>query len=545
VVIKIGLLLDSWRVPVWQKLVIEYIKSNPSLSIELVVLNESHGQSASGSFVNKLFRKIDRYVFSVKQDCFQRVDIRELLKDVKNISVKPTQTRFTDTIPDHDLVKIKNEKLDILIRFGFRILTGDIFYAALNGVWSLHHGDCAVNRGGPPAFWEIVNREAVTGVTLQVLSDDLDGGVVIDQAFVRTDRTSFNRNQNAQYWAGIELFCNALFRVSNRHAAHPPAFPVNTSSMGGSAKREAGFYSKPLYRNPNNLQALSIFISFWIRRLGEMVKSVFKKQQWSLHYKVKQGSIETSLFRYKKLTPPAGTDWADPFVVFKENKYYLFFEELVCATKKAHISYLEFDNSGNLISKAPVVALKEQHHLSYPFIFEHSGDYYMIPEAAESKSVWLYKCEKFPHEWKKHKLLLEETALFDPTIVFQNNMWYLFGTQKPLNGSSTDQYLYLYFSENLFSGSWKRHPLNPITRDVRGARPAGKIFEYNGKLIRPSQLGAPKYGYGLRFQGIVTLSPEVYEEKPLSDILPEWKEGLLATHTFNSVNGFSVVDSQM
>ena len=531
VVIKIGLLLDSRQVPVWQQHIVSFIRNNPSFTLQLVVLNDAHGARASHNVVYRIVRKIDRAIFRARHDCFVRVNVSEVLKGVEVVRTTPIRSTFTDGIPEEDLAIIRGKGVDLFIRFGFRILKGDILNVARFGVWSLHHGDSAVSRGGPPAFWEVINKEPVTGVTLQVLSSDLDGGAVIKKAFVKTDRTSFNRNQNALYWASIELFCSSLQELAVKETV--------------SSENQLRFYSKPLYRNPGNAKAFFIFFGFWARRLQEVLHTMINKQQWSLYYQIRQGQYETSLFRYKKITPPAGADWADPFVIYKDKTYFVFFEEFIRANKKAHISIIEFDQGGKLKSQKPVQVLTEPHHLSYPFVFENAGTYYMIPESAGSLSVWIYKCERFPDQWKKHIELLAGIALYDPTLHLHNKTWYLFGTEKPFEGNSPDQYLHVYFSDDLFSGSWKAHPQNPLTRDVRGARPAGRIFEHDGKLLRPAQIGAPKYGYGIRFQEIVKLTPEEYEERPFDDILPDWKEGLLATHTFNFVDGFSVVDGQM
>ncbi len=535
--IKIGLLLDAMRVPQWQQHILAFIKNNPSFTLQLVVVNAAP-KSSAGKWVYKFFRKLDRAVFPVRQDCFNRVPVQELLQGIKTIKVQPIQRQYTDEFPSAEVEEVKRHELDVIIRFGFRILKGDILNAAKHGVWSLHHGDNAVNRGGPPAFWEVVNKEPVTGVTLQKITHELDGGVVIDKAFTRTDRTSFNRNQNALYWAGIELMCSSLevlaHNLRQAQPYHRDAPLVNKV-----------FYSKPLYRDPGNAKVLRIFSVFWIRRLKESVRLVFRKQQWSLYYHwSKKASIETSLYRYKKLSPPAGTEWADPFVVKRDKHYYVFFEENIFQNKKAHLSCFVFDEQGKLTSSQPLPILTEPYHLSYPFIFEQGERYYLLPEAAACGSVWLYRCEKFPGEWKRYKQLLPDIALYDPTLVQHQNTWYLFGTQKPLAGSSADQYLCIYFSNDLFSESWQAHPKNPVTRDVRGARPAGRIFERDGKLIRPGQLGAPKYGYGIRFHEITKLSPTEFEENAIADILPEWQEDLLATHTFNFVDGFSVVDVQ-
>jgi hypothetical protein len=529
--IKIGFLLDSLIVPVWQRSIIQFTMCNSSFTHSVVVLNDTQLNS-SASFVKRFFSKLDRQLYAVKHDCFNRVDIRDLLEGVRIINLKPQQTTFTDSLVTEDIEKIKSLQLDVLIRFGFRILKGEILCSAPYGVWSLHHGDNAVNRGGPPGFWEVVTGEAVTGVTLQQLTSSLDGGIVIDRAFIRTDRTSFNRNQNALFHAGVELFCNALSRLADGSL---PALMANH-------QQQLVYYSKPLYRNPGNVRALAIFISFWWRRVNEVSISVFGKQKWSLYYKYGSTPFETALYRFRQLKPPSDTEWADPFVVYHNNRHYVFLEELVRENKRAHISCLEFDN-GKPVSEKPIKVLAEYHHLSYPFVFEEEGNFYMIPEAAQSKLVWVYRSESFPAAWKKHKLLLDNVELYDPTLLRHEGRWYLFGTQKPLEGSLSDQYLYIYHADN-WQGDWQAHTLNPVKRDVRGARPAGRFFEHEGRLIRPAQIGAPKYGYGIQFYEVLKLTPTDFEERELDSILPHWKPGLRATHTFNFAEGLTLVDTQ-
>ena len=53
-----------------------------------------------------------------------------------------------------------------------------------SGVWSYHHGDNRVNRGGPAGFWEVFEQWDVTGSILQVLSEELDAGKTLFVRFV-------------------------------------------------------------------------------------------------------------------------------------------------------------------------------------------------------------------------------------------------------------------------------------------------------------------------------------------------------------------------
>lgn len=535
--VRIGLLLNSLVVPSWQREIILAIITDPKLSIELVVLNNGTDKPAKRRrAMYKFFMRLDRKLFKVKHDVFGQVSIGDLLAEVEQIKVVPVQNKFATEIIETDVEAIRRKNLDVLIRFGFGILKGGIQDAARLGIWSLHHGDSKVNRGGPPGFWELVNREPVTGVTLQRLSNDLDGGAVLGKAYLKTDFTSFNRNQNAVFSAGIELFSGKLKELA---LAGPQQFLTNAAESGGSP----GFYSYPLYRDPSDYSALKIFSGFWLGRIRSSITRLFHSQQWVLLFRFRSAGIDTTINRYRQIVPPKGVDWADPFVVCKDEKYFVFFEELLAGANKAHISCLIFDSTGKRSPQTPGKVLEENHHLSYPFVFNWNETWYMIPESGETKRVWLYEAESFPGGWKRCRELIHE-ELYDPTPFYHNGLWYLFGTKKPFAGNSPHQYLHIYYADDLLSGQWQPHPQNPVSRDIRGSRPAGRIFIHEGRIIRPSQIGAPKYGYGIQFNEIVTLTPLEFKEQIWDQILPHWRGDLLAAHTFNTDNGMTVLDAQ-
>ena len=518
-------------------MIVEFLVNHASFEVSTIIVNDAPKQSARKSkyLVYKFFTRLDRKIFKTKRNLFATRALPDFLKS-NVIYVKPKQQKITDEIVEADLSSIKEKELDIIIRFGFRILKGGILSAARLGVWSLHHGDNDVNRGGPPAFWEVVNGEHITGVTLLKLSSDLDGGTVLGKSFCTTDRTSFHRNQTSAYWAGIELFCSSMQSLGSRGDEF-----ILEKSLAATPQ----FYFYPLYRNPTNFSALRIFLRFWMRRTTERLGQMFYEQQWSLYYFPRRGDqLETSLFRYKHLKPPKGVDWADPFVITSGDTSYVFFEEFVRKEKKAHISVLQLNEKGELKSKTPVRVLVEPHHLSYPFIIEADGKIYMTVESAAAKKVTLYECERFPDVWVKKKDIFENMQFYDPTFYFHEGLWYLFGNIKPWEGNSANQYLVIYYADDLLNGEWKPHPMNPIYRDIRGARPAGRIQIHNGKILRPSQIGAPKYGYGMKLYKILKLTPTEFVERPVEQILPLWDQRLLATHTFNFDQKFIVVDAQ-
>ncbi len=534
--IKIGLLIDSLIIKKWQYEILNHIKSQPELKLAILIVREKASNfPTESSLIYRASQALDRKIFSVMNDIFSNVDIKEYSERIPLMYVDGKERKFSYHFPQEKIEEIRNLDLDLLIRFGFGILKGGILKVPKNGVWSLHHGDNSINRGGPPAFWEVANREKVTGITLQKLSEDLDGGQVLKKSYIKTDMTSFYRNKNQAFWAGVELFKLALNDLEK-------GILKNSEENGDFC---LDIYSHPLYKDPDNWISLKIMLEFWGRRLNETYKEHVKTPQWYLLYRFKNNqNIEKSIFRYKTLFPPKGHDWADPFVFKKNEHFYVFFEEMQISTKKGHISYLEFDHRGSLMMTEPIKVLEEPYHLSYPYVLDEDNDFYLLPESADAGELWLYKAEQFPVKWVKYKPLFKNKAIYDASLFYHDDYWYLFGTEKLSEGGSRDQYLHIYYSRNLSNPEWRAHPQNPVSLDVRGARPAGKIFKKGNKIFRPAQIGAPKYGYGIQLNEINLLSPTEFSETKVEEILPEWENKLLATHTFNFVDGFSIIDAQ-
>ncbi len=109
-----------------------------------------------------------------------------------------------------------------------------------------------------------------------------------------------------------------------------------------------------------------------------------------------------------------------------------------------------------------------------------------------------------------------------------------------ISGGSTE--LFLFSTDDIFSGKWESHPCNPIVSDVRNARPAGKIFMEDGILYRPSQDCSLRYGRGFNINRIINLSETQYLEEKIVEVTPSWDKRLKGAHTFNSDGDFTVID---
>jgi len=175
--IKVGLLVDSLFMPVWVQNMLELILKQDGIEIVLIVQNAILEKKPSllrkimsnkETLLYSLWRIIDKRLFSVRNDAFKIVDLSPCLKGIPHVSVIPEQKKFSDYFLPDDIKKIKQHDVDVFLRLGFRVLRGDILKVARCGVWSYHHGDNLVNRGGPAGVWEVLLNKATTGSILQI-----------------------------------------------------------------------------------------------------------------------------------------------------------------------------------------------------------------------------------------------------------------------------------------------------------------------------------------------------------------------------------------
>ncbi len=290
---------------------------------------------------------------------------------------------------------------------------------------------------------------------------------------------------------------------------------------------------------PKKDQTLSPILKIGRRILQRGLEKALTVDQWFLAYRLgSNGALDPALGGFTRLLPPRDRDWADPFALEKNGRHFVFFEELPRSAGKAHISMIEIDAAGR--ASAPVRVLERDYHLSYPFLLEHDGALYMVPETAANGTVELYRCTDFPRRWRREKVLLDGVRLVDPTLHRGPDRWWLFANAAPGESRVFDDELHLFHAPSLF-GDWQPHRRNPVRSDARCARPAGSLFWRNGALHRPAQVCVPRYGAGLAVHRVLRLTPHEYAERQVERVLPA-AAGLLGLHTLNRAGHLTVVD---
>lgn len=263
-----------------------------------------------------------------------------------------------------------------------------------------------------------------------------------------------------------------------------------------------------------------------------------KSEYWTIVYRKREGKktlLEDTKTPFTAIPNPKRYWCADPFLFTYQKRTYLFAEMYDNKPHRGVIGYCELTDAGPTEWR---VIIREKHHLSYPFLFEWNNEIYMIPESYVANEITLYKAVNFPDKWERVRAVCEDICTVDSTLFHQNGrLWML--SQKQPEGSLL---MYPMKEDYTVSGS----PVIAQTIPEQN-RPAGKLFHFNDKLIRPAQDCSDGYGCALNFYEVDAVSDIEYREHLIRKIYPKeitsdhspFPDGM---HTYNFNEYYEVID---
>jgi hypothetical protein len=393
------------------------------------------------------------------------------------------------------------------------------------GVWRFQVDGAAEVAGGEP-------------LTASALAVRLAPGAVprlACQSWARTDPFSVSRNRAALLQKTAQFPLRALREARRSGREWLEQRPLAQKDTA-SPKQGQTTISRP--PEPPENRGLSL-ISIGSRILRRSVEKALAIEQWCLGFSFEQRGLDPQLGGFTRIVPPAERDWSEPFALAKNGRYYVFFKEMVRGADKAHIAMLELSADGRW--SAPVRVLERDYHVSHPFVVEHDGQLYLIPESARNRTVEAYRCVDFPLRWRLERVLLDGARLVDATFYRSAERCWLFANGAAGEGGGFNDELHLFHARSLLD-EWQPHVRNPVRSDARCARPAGALYWRNGALYRPGQICVPRYGAGITLNRVLRLTPETYAERQIERIVPAPDSGLLGMHTVNRAAELTLVD---
>jgi hypothetical protein len=488
--LRVVVVVGGVDVPEWTAWTIRRIAALPELALEALVVTGAFGRADAGSTIaGRVFERADARAFGAAAA-------------LRSARIEPVAAA-SDTA---DVVVA-------LVADGRAAWTGP---PPRLGVWAL--APLEDGPTPPERFADQRDRRATTATAL-VRVDGMRWREVA-RTTSAVHPLSLTQTRNGAAWASAHMVVRALraaaggARTPPVHERAPAAVPVPPSPAATAAQAAAAAG----------------------RALAARTRAAWSRPEWFVA--VRRRSADGAVAGpFQPLPNPPGRYLADPFPFVHDGAAHLFVEDYDHARRRGVIAVCDELAGGGWSAPRPVLAAA--HHLSYPFVFAHEGDVYLLPEAGESGSVRLHRAVSFPDVWEPDRVLLDGLRAVDATLHMDDGRVWLFA--HVVEGPGDAGALHLWSATSL-DGPWAPHPRNPVAADPFGARPAGRLFCRDGVLIRPGQDCTRRYGEAVVWNRVDVLAPDDYAETAIGRLAPDWQPGLLGAHTFNSDDRHECVD---
>lgn len=307
--------------------------------------------------------------------------------------------------------------------------------------------------------------------------------------------------------------------------------------QGEPSKADGGPHVKSLPQSFGQMSILGFATNTFAAKTARLLnKATHGGKAWAIGWRFDQSAslLDKHEAPFQVISGGSSGYLADPFPFRHGEQDFIFVEQYLYSKNRGCIAVVSLDRNG--IASAPRIVLEEPHHLSYPFVFAHAGQIWMIPESGAARNVALYRAVEFPYRWKREAYLIEDIEGYDVTPLRHQEGFWFFVSPRLWKSSSWD-ILDLYHANSL-TADWTRHTSDPALIDARFSRPAGAVIERKGGYLRPAQDCSRGYGGAVTFCRIDTISASEFSQTPVGRI----ESGSFGCHTYNRQAGLEVID---
>jgi hypothetical protein len=551
----VGLIVESSAIPAWQVDVVldllaaDFVDLRFMLQASAVTQAERpdhsetrYGQDRSGaprSLGYSLFEALDRRRTRIAADAWAMVAL-------ETIPGMPILEAMSDRADGGGFGDLQGAGIDVIVDLSRGAVGAPYASIASAGVWYLRPGGIASVDGASLDAWDVMSDRTVTETSLLRIGPRGGPPMVLARGWFPTDHGSVIRNRQQPAFGAVHFVIEALNRL---HAGRTNEGGESVRSITARSTPDTPAWADPPPgRGPSSLDVVRWLGPKAIRsveaRARRLAHADADVEQWQVA--IRAGSdrslpeAPTDMTGFAFIKAPAGHFYADPFLFSHRDATYLFFEDYDYSIGRAVISCASVSSDGTV--GPPEVVLTAAHHLSYPYLVSRGDEVYMIPEAAGSGGVQLYRADPFPSTWTHVRTLYEGAYPVDTSVWYDGERWWFFTTLR--EPRSKAQCMFLFHSSDL-TGPWQVHPQSPISVDVRRSRGAGRIFTHEGRLIRPSQDGSRAYGSSWSLNEIEVLTDSAFREHEIAIVTADWAPGLTGTHTYTRSAGLEATDAKV
>jgi hypothetical protein len=535
--LKIGLLLDSERIDAYVLDLLDWAGRQDNLEITAALV--CRPARAGG---RNLLRALDDFasnlllrlviaaeglvlrLFKPHRAHLSAFSLRDAAPGIHVTALQPSGRGADAGFPQAELDRIGALRLDLLVGAGSKAAAWQLAGAARLGTVMLDYRGKRAGAQAPPGFWEAYSKAPKTAFEIaQPGPHGTPGRILVSGSF--PTKFLFLLNQAHLYSQANAQLKGLLKTVAATRCLPPPqsARPYSGRYRGQPGLRHSAAY---LVKMASRLGAKAFLRLFNIR------------EKWGISC-IYANWKDAALWDSTRIAAPRGHFWADPFLCSHDGKTYCFVEDYVYKTSRGHISVLEITGHG---ARLLGDCIKEDFHMSFPFLFRYKGELYMCPESSQARQVRQYRCKSFPLEWELHSVAMDGISAADTMFFEHAGKWWMLTNidRSGLNDHCFE--LCLFHAASPFDQDWTPHPQNPLRIDPDGGRNAGLILE-DGRIFRAAQRqGFDQYGKGLMLYEVLELTEDRYTERLVSEIDCNFRRGLLGSHHVSTTGKVTVFD---
>ena len=332
--------------------------------------------------------------------------------------------------------QIEELHLDLLVALTAFPPDIDISRAARLGMITISHCNDHIRRGGASGFWEVYFRDDVTGFTIRHMA----GAARRDEVLLRGNAVTqfyYLLNQASLFEKSSYYLAKVVERIATIGALPKPDLPLPFCyrPRGIPKVHETIFYLAGLIR------LLSRKLLEKARGTDFRWNVAFTNEQWR----------NAEFWRARIIQNPNRHYLADPFLIARSGKNFCFVEDYDQMIKRAKIVVYELEKDH---ATYVGVALEENFHLSFPYLFEYGNELYMCPELNENRDIRIYKCLEFPLRWKLEKIIMHDISAVDTMLFEKQGKWWMLTNVDPAKWGDFSMELRIFSANSPLDEQW-------------------------------------------------------------------------------------------
>jgi hypothetical protein len=502
----------------WQLKAVEDLTAGESAELALF-MHEKRAEPDSPGRACLLWRGLHARL-ARRSSALQRSSVRYAFPSVPRLYRREGDAEGASVPAADDVSAVRHLGVDFILAFDGGAVRPELADAASYGVWSFRYADVPESSNVPSGFREILTGNPV--VTVQLCATGAQGERILRTGCFKTIGHSYVGHVDRLYLTIASWPAHAAAAIGNSARA-VQALPLYDAGAAHAA--------------PSNLDVLKFLVNLTRNRAQWLARSC-QREEWNIGVVPfrREALLDGTPMPPIQWMPSRSKNWlADPMAFTADGKVHILCEEWDAASSRGKIVATTFQ-AGNW--GQPQDAIVPGMHASYPYIVEHDGAVFCVPEMHAAGEVAVYRAVRFPTDWVKERVILNGPYA-DSTVFRHEGRWWLFCTEGDEN-----EHLYAFFADDLL-GDWTAHSANPVKVDIRCARPAGPPFVHDGKLFRPTQDCALTYGGRVVITRIDALDPNVFVEEICAFIEPDARGKYPAgLHTVSAAGDLCVVDGK-